>query len=282
MLKRTLAGGVTAAITALLFGYAAPAAPATAENPATVPNFLGPWQNGNNFMLIPVPSSPKPIGDLAGYVHHERGVDANGNDFSTNAYIGDYNSPLLTEWSKAILKKEAELSIKGTDPFWPASFCYPFGPTALLQPEPVAFLQTTDKIVIEYQRDHQVRHVYMNVPHSKNPKPSWYGESVGHYEGDTLVIDTIGFNAKSFVDRWGTPYSEQLHLIERYRMSPDGGTMQGEVTYDDPKAYTSQWKALIRYRRGRDLPVEVACAESPVDPTTGQMNPIPIAQKPDF
>ena len=282
MLKRTLCGALTASFAALMLASAAPAAPATDGNSAAVPDFVGPWQNANNFVLIPVPSSPKPIGDLAGTVHHERGVDANGNDFSTNAYVGDYNSPLLTDWAKAILKKEAELSIKGTDPFWPATFCYPFGPTALLQPEPVAFLQTPDKIVIEYQRDHQVRHVYMNVPHSKNPKPSWYGESVGHYEGDTLVIDTIGFNDKTLVDRWGTPHSEQLHMIERYRVSPDGSTMQGEVTYDDPKAYTSQWKALIRYRRGRDLPVEVACAESPVDPTTGQMNPIPIARKPDF
>src|SRR6266576_701905 len=79
----------------------------------------------------------------------------------------------------------------------PAAFCYPFGPTVLLQPEPVVFLQTPKKITIEYQRDHQVRRVYLNVPHSKNPKPSWYGESVGHYEGDTLVVDTIGFNGKA-------------------------------------------------------------------------------------
>ena len=58
--------------------------------------------------------------------------------------------------------------------------------------------------------------------------------------------------------------------------------MQAEVTYDDPKAYTSQWKALIRYRLGRAMPEEVACAESAVDPVTGQIYPIPIAQKPDF
>ncbi len=152
----------------------------------------------------------------------------------------------------------------------------------MLQPEPVVFLQSPDKITIEYQRDHQVRRVYLNVPHSKNPKPSWYGESVGHYEGDTLIVDTIGFNGKAFIDRYGTPYSEQLHMIERYRVNPDGKSMQAEVTYDDPKAYTTQWKALIRYRLGRDLPQEVACAESPVDPVTGKMYEIPIAAKPDF
>jgi len=73
-----------------------------------------------------------------------------------------------------------------------------------------------------------------------------------------------------------------LHLIERYRMAPDGMAMQAEVTYDDPKAYTAQWKALIRYRKGRAMPEETACAESPLDPVTGEMNPIPVAQKADF
>jgi hypothetical protein len=281
MIRRIWLGGIGAAFAAIAF--AAAAAPAEPEGASgAIPDLLGPWQNANNFKLIAVPASPKPIDDLAGYPHHERGVDANGKDYSTNAYVGDYTSPLLTPWASAILKKEAELSIKGTDPFWAATLCYPFGPTALLQPEPVAFVQTPDKVTIIYQRDHQVRHVYLNVAHSKSPKPSWYGESVGHYEGDTLVVDTIGFNGKSYVDRYGTPYSEQLHLIERYRMSPDGKNMQAEVTYDDPKAFTAQWKSLIKYRRGRDLPVEVACAESAVDSFTGKLNPIPVAEKSDF
>ena len=75
---------------------------------------------------------------------------------------------------------------------------------------------------------------------------------------------------------------QKLHMIERYSVSADGMNLLAEVTYDDPKAYTSQWKALFRYRRGRDLPVEVACAESATDPVTGELNPIPIAAKPDF
>ena len=95
-------------------------------------------------------------------------------------------------------------------------------------------------------------------------------------------MDTIGFNDKTFIDRYGVPFSEQLHLVERYRAAPDGKTMQVDVTYDDPKAYTSQWKALFRYRLGRAMPEEVACAESPFDPVTGQIYPIPIAQKADF
>ncbi|HXI99962.1 MAG TPA: hypothetical protein VNH44_01990 [Micropepsaceae bacterium] len=258
------------------------AASAAEKTSAGIPALTGPWQNANNFKLIPVPGSPKPVDDLEGYIHHERGVDANGNDVSTNAYIGDYKSPLLTAWGSATLKKLAEDAIQGKDPFWPATFCYPFGPTALLQPEPVLLLQEPDKVTIFYQRDHQVRHVYLNVPHSKNPKPSWYGESVGHYDGDTLVVDTIGFNDKTYIDRYGVPFSDQLHLIERYQAASDGKSMQVEITYDDPKTFTKQWKALSKYRLGRLLPEETACAESPIDPVTGEANPIPVAQKADF
>jgi hypothetical protein len=260
----------------------APIASADEQKEKAVPNLTGPWLNDNAFMLIPSNTGPRPIGDLAGYVHHERGVDANGNDVSTNAYIGDYTNGLLTSWASEIMKKEAEDAITGKDPFWPASFCYPFGPTVLLQPEPLVFIQTPAKVTLFYQRDHQVRHVYLNVPHSTNPKPSWYGESVGHYEGDTLLIDTVGFNTKSFVDRYGTPYSDQLHLVERYRMSADGKNLIADVTYDDPKAYTTKWSAVSKYHRGRVMPDEVACAESQLDPVTGQLNAIPMAGKPDF
>jgi hypothetical protein len=279
MMKRAF-GAANGLAVALVAAAAASAAPAGDANPA--PDFVGPWLNDNAFMLIPAASGPKPIGDLPGYVHHERGVDAQGRDYSTNAYIGDYKSPLLTAWGSQTMQKEAEAAIKGKDPFWPATDCYPFGPTALLQPQPVFFVQTKDRVTIIYERDHQVRHVYLGVPHSKNPKPSWYGESVGHYDGDTLVIDTIGFNGKSRVDRYGTPYSEQLHMVERYRISPDGKSLIGEVTYDDPKAFTTQWSAVTKYHRGGAALAEFACAENPVDPVSGKLDPIPIAQKPDF
>jgi hypothetical protein len=282
MLTRRVAVSVTGTLAALLMVSASPFVMAADSAPGKIPNLLGPWQNMNRFRLAPAPSGPKPIGDLAGYVHVDRGTDAKGQDFSGNYWVGDYKNPLLAPWGAAIMKANAENAIKEKDPFWPATTCYPFGPTALLQPQPVIFLQEPDKIIIDYERDHQVRHVYLNVPHSKNPKPSWYGESVGHYEGDTLIVDTIGFNAKAFLDRYGAPYSEQLHMIERYKVSPDGRNMQVDVTYDDPKAYKQSWDALIRYRKGQVLPTEEACAESAEDPVTGKLNPIPVAAKPDF
>lgn len=268
---------------AATFMVAAPVAIAADSDAGKIPNLLGPWNNTNRFRLKPAPTGPKPIGDLPGHTHVDRGVDAKGQDFSGNYWVGDYTNPILTATGAAALKISAENAEKEKDPFWPATFCYPFGPTDVLQPQPLIFLQEPDKIAMIYERDHQVRHVYLNVPHSQNPKPSWYGESVGRYEnGDTLVVDTVGFNAKAFLDRYGSPYSDQLHMIERYKVSPDGNAMQVDVTYDDPKMYKEKWHSLIGYRKGRAFPTEEVCAESAEDPVTGKLNPIPVAAKPDF
>lgn len=278
-LPLSIAGALATTMIAL-----SPLAMAADSTPGKIPNLLGPWQNLNRFKLAPMPGEAyQPVSDLAGYHHMDRGVDAKGNDYSGNWYVGDYTNPILSAAGSAILKKNAEAAEKEHDPFWAATFCYPFGPNAVLQPQPVVFLQEPDKVTIIYERDHQVRHVYLNVPHSQNPKPSWYGESVGRYEGgDTLVVDTIGFNAKSYVDRYGTPYSDQLHMIERYKVSPDGKAMQLDVTYEDPKMYAHSWDAMVRYRKGNAMPTEEACAESAVDPVEGKLNAIPVAAKSDF
>ena len=100
-----------------------------------------------------------------------------------------------------------------------------------------------------YSGDEQVRHVYLDVPHSANPKPSWYGESVGHYEGDTLVIDTIGLNDKTFIDNFRTPHTEKLHVVERFRLVDGGKVMQVNITFDDPDAFYQSWSGIQRYRR---------------------------------
>jgi hypothetical protein len=79
---------------------------------------------------------------------------------------------------------------------------------------------------------HRTRHVFMNVPHTNNPAPSWYGESVGHYEGDTLVVDTIGQNDKTFVDGYRTPHTTQLHVVERFRVVKGGRGLDVSFTVD--------------------------------------------------
>ena len=129
--------------------------------------------------------------------------------------------------------------------------------------------------------DHQVRQVYMNVPHSANPKPSWYGESVGHYEGDTLVIDTIGLTTKSFVDNFRTPHTEKLHVVERWRLVDDGKKIEVHITVDDPDTYNQPWQATRQFRR-----VQVTLAGRGL--RREQLNfglfdyHIPQADKPDF
>jgi hypothetical protein len=82
-----------------------------------------------------------------------------------------------------------------------------------------------------------VRRIYLDVPHPESPKPSWNGESVGHYEGNTLVVDTIGLNDKTSVDNFCTPHSEKLHVIERYRLADGGKFLDTEILKDDPEVF---------------------------------------------
>jgi len=132
--------------------------------------------------------------------------------------------------------------------------------------EGVEFLQQKDKITILYQRDHQSREIWLNRQHSGHPAPSWYGESVGHYEGDALVVDTIGLAAKppSVVDGFGTPHTDQLHVVERYRTIKDARGKGLEVVFQvqDPGAFTMPWKGMVVYHPARTGWEEVVCAEN--------------------
>ena len=123
----------------------------------------------------------------------------------------------------------------------------------------------------------------LNVAHSKNPKPSWYGESVGRYEGDELVVDTLGLNDKSLVDNYGTPHTGQMHVVERYKLIDGGKTLQASVTVDDPGAFNMAWTAVQRWKRGEVRPLEeLACAENNFTFLGYEVVPIPEAGKPDF
>jgi hypothetical protein len=124
----------------------------------------------------------------------------------------------------------------------------------------------------------------MNVPHSKNVKPSWYGESVGHYEnGDTLVIDTIGQNDKTFIDNYRTPHTSQIHVTERWKLAVDAQTVDVTVYVEDPGAFTTPWTAVQRWRRVELAPIlQVPCNENNDDHFTQGLVPLAHADKPDF
>ena len=186
------------------------------------------------------------------------------------------------------LKTFNDDALAGKPQFTPIARCWPNGvPGAiLLRVNPMYIVQTPEKVTFLYQSDHQVRHIYMNVPHSKYVTPSWYGESVGHYEGDTLIVDTIGITTKVAVDYYLTPHTDQLHVVERYRRVDDGKTLEVTFTVDDPGAFTMPWTGSQRYQLDDDTIQEVVCAEgeiySPLQFREQGVVPLPEAKAPDF
>jgi hypothetical protein len=170
--------------------------------------------------------------------------------------------------------------LAGKIAYTPGQTCVPSGvPDFISGGGPYYFVQTPNEVLMFEQGDNYVRRVHLNVPHSANLKPSWYGESVGHYEGDTLVIDTIGLNTKTFVDRYRAPHSEKLHVVERWRLVDDGKQIEVHVAVDDPETYHQPWQGVRRFNRVERPYAENICRE-------GNFilfdYGIPIAEKPDF
>jgi hypothetical protein len=184
------------------------------------------------------------------------------------------------------LRKANERALSGKPIVTPKERCWPIGvPGWLLYPvRPIYFLQTAKEVVMIWDEDHMVRHVYLGARHSTHPKPSWFGESVGHYEnGDTLVIDTIGLNDKTFIDSYRTPHTTQLHVIERYRIIDGGKALDASVHVEDPGAFATPWNARQRYRRSTATrQTEQTCAENNAAWFGYDVEPIPQADKPDF
>jgi hypothetical protein len=205
--------------------------------------------------------------------------------------MADLSNPILQPWAREELKKRNDLVLSGDYAATPKERCWPIGvPGFLLYPvQPVYFVQTPKEIVLMWAEDHQVRHIYMNVPHSPQVTPSWFGESVGHYEDDTLVVDTIGLNTRTFIDSFLTPHTDKLHVVERFHIVDGGKAMEVQVHVEDPGAFTTPWNAMQRYRRvdekGKATDVrqmggpieEMACAEN-----NRGIGPIPAATTPDF
>jgi hypothetical protein len=275
------------------------AAPAKAAAAAT-PDFSGAWMSSHERKFIPPANGPGPVVDDPAHPHRPRGVDAQGRDTGTTPWVGDYRNPNLLPWAAAAVKKAGDDDMAGRAHPTAESTCWPAGvPNIMNFFEPAFFLQTPDEVTILYQRGPNVRHIYLNRPHSANIRPSWYGESVGHYEGDTLVIDTIGFNDKTVLDAYMTPHSDALHVVERYRILDNappqanvatgdafvfsGKTMRVDFAVEDPKAFKAPWSASGTYRRVNQTGLEESiCAENNIDQFTGRRFPIPVAGKPDF
>jgi len=257
----------------LLCVMAACAWPLSLHAQAPIPDLSGFWQHGvPDFIYKDPPSGAGPV--------KRTGVpDSYGEN---NHYQGDYKSPMLKSWAADAVKEAAQRDIAGLPESTPQATCRPGGvPGSLLYLRPVQFVQQQDRVTILYQFDHQSRTVFLNRPHSRNIKPSWYGESIGHYEGDTLIVDTIGMNDEGWVDHLGTPHTDQIHVVERYRVVNKGTTLEVNFTVDDPGAFNWPWSAILRYGRApsdvRQIDEEV-CAENNgfhgMAPPTADVDPI--------
>ena len=166
----------------------------------------------------------------------------------------------LMPWAREAVQKQNELALKERNGETREARCWGTGvPAFHLNPGAMRIIQTPKEVVLFLVG--RTRHIWLNVPHSRNLKPSYYGESVGHYEGDTLVVDTIGLNNQNPVDNYRTPHSEKLHVVERYRLIDEGKTLELLMTIDDADTYNQPWQAIRRYRQVKSTMAEEICAE---------------------
>lgn len=201
--------------------------------------------------------------------------------------VADLTSPILKDWTKEQMRKANDAVLRGRTPFVATSLCWLGGvPAQLLVPTAVFFIQKPNEVVMMWERDMLTRHIFLNQPHSKNPKPSWFGESIGHYEnGDTLVIDTIGFveHPLSFVDNYRTPHTKDLHVVERWKIIDEGKRIEVTFTVDDPGAFNTPWGGIMRYRHQPGARMEeFACPENNTDYFGLNDYTIPTAEHSDF
>ena len=266
---------VAGAAIAAVFGLAAAA---QSEAP---PDF-----SSNNFGWVmmrnvtPMPGSPSPVGQ-----EPSRPLVANNTGKQPTFPYADLNNPNLTPFALEGLKKANAMSDSGFAMYSRASRCWATGvPVALNSVvQPIFFVQTPREITTISQGDQIVRHIYMNVPHSQNPKPSWYGESVGHYEGDTLVVDTVAQDTRTFIDNFRTPHSDKLHVVERYHLIDGGKTLEVQVMVEDPASFIKPVQLLMHYRKAQGGIIESRCADGESFNPFGQKEePIPKADRPDF
>ena len=269
----------------LVFGILTGLASANAQVAAQgeVPDFssnLAGWVN-IDMDFLPVPGAIAPTRNNPAYPYVSN-LEARRAGTQPTFRIADLTSPNVKPWAKEIMKRENDKVLAGGIAYTPRSSCMPAGvPLFLMFPvaEPLYFIQTPKQVTMIFAGDAQVRRVYLNVPHSANPKPSWYGESVGHYEGDTLVVDTIGLNSKTYLDNYRTPHTEKLHVVERWKLLDDK-TLEVTLMVDDSDTFYAPWRASHRYRRiQRPNVYEEACAENNQSMFDYGM---PVANKPDF
>jgi hypothetical protein len=286
MPKMRLAMTTAFFLVAGVFAFGGPTSVA-AQGAKAVPDFAGlwtrSWKDAGTFDAPPSGQGPILI-DPAHPRTPRNGQTANPNpNVTSDPWVADLSNPILKPGTRAKLKAISDAELAGNPHLESQTMCLPPGvPSILNLRDEMQILQRPNEVVILYSRDHWARHVYLNQPHSKNPGHTWFGESVGHYDGDTLVIDTIGENDKTHSDRFGTPHSERIHIVERYWLAADRKRLNVLFTVDDPGAFTMPWSARADYRPDDWFFEENVCAENNRSTGPAYEIPLPVADKPDF
>ena len=257
-------------------GQQAPPAPSQAltvkQSAESIPDFSGIWRHGSLPWFVPPASGPGPV------TNRSRRQDSGVSDYGQ--LVGDYTNPILQPWAAEVVKKKGEVSLAGLDYPNPANQCWPEPVPFLFKHMAMQMLLLPDEIVMLFSEDHEVRRVRMNQPHPAQVTPSWHGDAVGRHEGDRLIIDTVGIKTDrpfAMIDMFGTPYTEKLHVVERYQLldleavkgaiargakenwRPAGPVypaykdkyLQVHFTIEDAGTFTTPWTASTVYLRDR-------------------------------
>ena len=185
---------------------------------------------------------------------------ASASAYSSFAFAKD--GPPMTDWGEEKYKSakpafgpNKTMAKQSNDPVYG---CFPPGlPRIYLHPKPIEIVQLPDEVIMMFEYDRIVRHIYTDGrPHDEflDP-PLWMGDSIGKWEDGTLVIDTIGFNDKTWLDRAGHPHSDALHVVERMRRV-DHETLSNAITIEDPKAYTKSWTVQTSFQLRPNLALD--------------------------
>ena len=209
-----------------------------------------------------------PAADLSGIWMRLRDKGATARGYP--GIILDLGQPTelpMTPWAAAIYKVNSA-KYHGDDPDTvlsdPVFSCYPPGvPRIYLFGFPMQIVQVPGQVIMLFEYDHFVRRIYTDGrPHDTNQGPLWMGDSIGTWEGDTLVADTVSFNDKSLIDRVGHPHSDALHVVERIRRV-DQNSLEIGLTVEDPKAFTKPWSTKLIFESKPDWKImEQICEDN--------------------
>jgi len=281
---------------------------------ASVPDFTGTWQHPVFPWFEPPASGPGPITNLSRWP--QRAIEGQApsregvSDY--DQLVGDYKNPILQPWAAEIVRKSGEKSLAGITFPNPSNQCWPMPMPFTLKNFVVEVLQAKDIVTLLYANpQHDVRRIRLNASHLKPLTPSWYGDSVGHYEGDALVVDTVGVKTDrpyAMQDLFGTPYTDKLHIVERYRLRDyedvkdaiernkkenwmfigdvwsqhRGKFLQVQVTVEDKGVFTAPFTATLTYVPNPGPLEESICAENTHEYYSNKDSDVPKADKPDF